>query len=160
MAEYMDYIYLFFISMVPIVELRGAMPIAMGMDLPFFPALAVCVLGTLLRQAKTVTVTLLGEPDSGEEMFEASVETMEKLRRLAKEHGCGAEVEVLQSRDETALGHLEQQFFGENCPFEGDSSAIRILEADNVFSEVEQTAAEIRRLPAAGKCRCASWKWN
>ena len=42
------YLTVFFISMVPIVELRGAMPIAMGMDLPFFPALAVCVLGTML----------------------------------------------------------------------------------------------------------------
>ncbi len=43
-----EYLTVFFISMVPIVELRGAMPIAMGMDLPFFPALAVCVLGNLL----------------------------------------------------------------------------------------------------------------
>lgn len=42
------YLTVFFISMVPIVELRGAMPIAMGMDLPFFPALAVCVLGNML----------------------------------------------------------------------------------------------------------------
>ena len=42
------YLAVFFISMVPIVELRGAMPIAMGMDLPFFPALAVCVLGNML----------------------------------------------------------------------------------------------------------------
>ena len=42
------YLTVFFISMVPIVELRGAMPIAMGMDLPFFPALIVCVLGNML----------------------------------------------------------------------------------------------------------------
>ena len=42
------YLTVFFISMVPIVELRGAMPIAMGMDLPFFPALLVCVLGNMI----------------------------------------------------------------------------------------------------------------
>lgn len=42
------YLTVFLISMVPIVELRGAMPIAMGMDLPFFPALIVCVLGNML----------------------------------------------------------------------------------------------------------------
>ena len=42
------YLTVFLISMVPVVELRGAMPIAMGMDLPFFPALAVCVLGNML----------------------------------------------------------------------------------------------------------------
>lgn len=43
-----NYLTVFFISMVPILELRGAMPIAMGMDLPFFPALLVCVLGNML----------------------------------------------------------------------------------------------------------------
>ena len=43
-----NYLTVFFISMVPIVELRGAMPIAMGMDLPFFPALIVCALGNML----------------------------------------------------------------------------------------------------------------
>ena len=42
------YLTVFLISMVPIVELRGAMPTAMAMDLPFFPALAVCVLGNML----------------------------------------------------------------------------------------------------------------
>ena len=45
MAKYLT---VFFVSMVPIVELRGAMPIAMGMDLPFFPALIVCALGNML----------------------------------------------------------------------------------------------------------------
>ncbi len=43
-----NYLTVFFISMVPILELRGAMPIAMGMDLPFFPALTVCVLGNMV----------------------------------------------------------------------------------------------------------------
>ncbi len=42
---------------------------------------------------------------------------------------------------------------GRIVPYEGDSSAIRLREADTVFSEVEQTAADIRRLVAAGKCR-------
>ena len=43
-----QYFTIFLISMVPIVELRGAMPIAMSMDLPFFPALLVCALGNML----------------------------------------------------------------------------------------------------------------
>ena len=34
--------------MVPIVELRGAMVYAVGHDLPYLPALAVCVLGNML----------------------------------------------------------------------------------------------------------------
>ena len=42
------YLTVFLISMVPLVELRLAMPVAMGMDLPYFPALIVCVLGNML----------------------------------------------------------------------------------------------------------------
>ena len=42
------YLAVFFISMVPIVELRGAVPIALGMDLPYIPSLIVCVLGNMV----------------------------------------------------------------------------------------------------------------
>ena len=44
----MKYLIIFLISMVPIVELRGAMVYATGYDLPFFIALPVCVLGNML----------------------------------------------------------------------------------------------------------------
>ena len=44
----LKYLMIFFVSMVPLVELRLAMPMAVGMDLPYFPALAVCVLGNML----------------------------------------------------------------------------------------------------------------
>ena len=42
------YLTVFFVSMVPLVELRLAMPMAVGMDLPYLPALIVCVLGNML----------------------------------------------------------------------------------------------------------------
>ena len=42
------YLIIFLISMVPIVELRGAMVYAVGYDLPYIPALVVCVLGNML----------------------------------------------------------------------------------------------------------------
>ena len=38
----------FFISMVPLIELRGAIPIALGMDLPAIPSIIVCALGNML----------------------------------------------------------------------------------------------------------------
>jgi len=38
----------FFVSMVPLIELRGAIPIAVGMDLPYLPALIVAVVGNML----------------------------------------------------------------------------------------------------------------
>ena len=44
----LKYLMIFFVSMVPLVELRLAMPMAMGMDLPYFPALLVCVVGNML----------------------------------------------------------------------------------------------------------------
>ena len=42
------YLTIFFISMIPMIELRLAMPMAMGMNLPYLPALVVCVLGNML----------------------------------------------------------------------------------------------------------------
>ena len=44
----MKYLTAFFISMVPLIELRGAIPIAIGMDLETIPAIIVCVIGNML----------------------------------------------------------------------------------------------------------------
>ncbi|WP_295579143.1 PD-(D/E)XK nuclease family protein [uncultured Oscillibacter sp.] len=111
-------------------------------------------LGILLRQARSVTVTLLGEPDSREEIFESTLKTLGQLRRLAAEAGVAVEELTLRREDPSALGHLERYFFGANVPCEGAPEGIRVREADTVFSEVEQTAADIRRLLASGACRC------
>lgn len=42
------YIFVFLVSMVPLVELRGAIPIAVGMGLDPLPSIAVCAVGNLL----------------------------------------------------------------------------------------------------------------
>lgn len=42
------YFYLFCISMLPIVELRGGVPAGMAMGLPFWEVYLVCVLGNIL----------------------------------------------------------------------------------------------------------------
>ncbi len=42
------YILCFFISMVPLIELRGGVPIAVGMGLPYWPSLIVCVAANML----------------------------------------------------------------------------------------------------------------
>lgn len=42
------YLIVFFISMVPIVELRGAIPFAVGFGLPLLPSYIVCVIGNML----------------------------------------------------------------------------------------------------------------
>lgn len=119
----------------------------------YFTAQERQVLAVLLRQARSVTVTLLGEPDSKEEIFEPTVKTLGRLRRLAEEEHSPLTVEVLCREDSSALGHLERNFFGDTGTYEGDCTSITLWQADSVYSEVEQTAADIRRLVAAGKCR-------
>ena len=43
-----NYLLVFFVSMVPVVELRGAIPIGLGLGLPVLPTYVICVLGCLL----------------------------------------------------------------------------------------------------------------
>lgn len=42
------YLTVFFISMIPILELRFAVPFAVGIDLPYLPALITCVIGNMI----------------------------------------------------------------------------------------------------------------
>lgn len=43
-----NYLLIFFVSMVPLIELRGAMVMAVGMDLNYLASLIVCVIGNML----------------------------------------------------------------------------------------------------------------
>ena len=42
------YCLIFLVSMVPLIELRGAVPIAMGMDLAYLPSIVICCVGNML----------------------------------------------------------------------------------------------------------------
>ena len=42
------YLTIFLISMVPLIELRGAIPIAVGMGLNYWSSLVICVIGNML----------------------------------------------------------------------------------------------------------------
>ena len=49
MSPFLKYVIVFFISMVPIVELRGAVPIGItGFGLNFFATLGICLIGNML----------------------------------------------------------------------------------------------------------------
>ena len=41
-------LFLFFLSMVPIIELRGAVPIGIGWGYPFWMVFLICVIGNIL----------------------------------------------------------------------------------------------------------------
>ena len=42
------YLLIFLISMVPLIELRGAIPMAVTMDLPYLPSVVLCSVGNML----------------------------------------------------------------------------------------------------------------
>ncbi|MBO4434927.1 MAG: small multi-drug export protein [Bacteroidales bacterium] len=48
MKQYLHYLIVFLISMVPLIEIRGAMPYAVGFDLPLVPSIIVAVVGNML----------------------------------------------------------------------------------------------------------------
>lgn len=120
----------------------------------YFNAQEQRAISVFLRRARSITVTLLGEKDSRNEIFDVSYRTRDMLVRLAEREGCPVDIIYLPPpEDSNPLEHLERCFLGENTPWEGDCGAIRLREAESAFSEVEQTAADIRRLVAAGVCR-------
>ncbi len=66
-----EYLHLFLISMLPLIELRGAMIYAAVAEMPFLPSLLCCVIGNILpvpfliKFAKTVLVYLAEVPKIG-----------------------------------------------------------------------------------------------
>ena len=43
-----DYLIIFLVSMVPLIELRGAIPYAVGFNLPLLPSYIICIIGNML----------------------------------------------------------------------------------------------------------------
>ena len=121
----------------------------------YFTAKELLVLQIMMKQARSVTVVLMGDESGEEEIFQSAVRMKESLLRAAKEVSCKSEVIAVPSKEKdlSDLEHLERYFFGETQPYEGECSSIRVLEADTLYSEVEQAAAEIRRMVASGRCR-------
>ena len=43
-----NYVVIFLISMVPLIELRGAIPVSQAMQLPIIPSYIICILGNMI----------------------------------------------------------------------------------------------------------------
>ena len=134
--------------------------IAVGVDFfldgfSYFTAQEQKVLSVLLRQGRSVTVSLLGEERGGRsELFDASYRTREMLLRLAREENREAKVLFFKpTGEDSPLRRLERGFLGSAAPWEGETEAIRLLEAPDLYAEAEECAAAIRRLVAEGRCR-------
>ena len=47
-AEAANYVYILLVSMVPIIELRGAIPLAMAINMPLIPSFIVSIIGNMI----------------------------------------------------------------------------------------------------------------
>ncbi len=48
MSTFAKYLWVLFISMVPLIELRGALPVSQTLGLPLVPSFVVCIIGNMI----------------------------------------------------------------------------------------------------------------
>ena len=119
----------------------------------YFTAQELKLIEILLRTARSVTVTLLGD-GSELEMFQQSIRAQSRLERLAAECGSRCTVELLPAEPpKDALAHLAEHFLGPMKPWKGDCSAVELVKAESMFTETEYVAAKILELVRTEKCR-------
>lgn len=120
----------------------------------YFTAQEEQIISILLRTARSVTITLLGEPGSAQEIFSQSVRAQHRLVRLAS--ACGVECQVrpfLPREPENALQHLEACFFGRRRAWQGACGQVTLYRADTMFTEAEYVASQILSLVRTGNYR-------
>ena len=112
----------------------------------YFTGRELRILRILLRRAKSVTVTLLGD-DGDRELFSAGLRVRAQLIALARDAGVLCEEETLApSGDSGALSHIERCFFGPARTLAGGTDAVALYEAGSAYSECEWVAAQILSL--------------
>ena len=107
------------------------------------------ILTTVLHQAHSLTVTLLGDMHEVQ-LFQNAIGQRYRLERMAKDNSAYCEVEHLVGASGTALGHLERHCFGETEVWHGGEAPIRLYQANTAFSEVEYVSSQLRRLARQG----------
>ena len=107
------------------------------------------ILTTVLHQAHSLTVTLLGDMHEVQ-LFQNAIGQRYRLERMAKDNSAYCEVEHLVGTSGTALGHLERHCFGDTKEWQGGDVPIRLYQANTAFSEVEYVSSQLRRLARQG----------
>lgn len=111
------------------------------------------VVEALLRQAESVTVTLLGDRE-GVGLFSNALRQRQRLTRMAAAANVPCEILWLTDAPGGPLGHLERGVFGPDGAWEGETEAVTLFEAGTAFTEVEEVARQIRALTCGGGYRC------
>ncbi len=119
----------------------------------YFTAQELKLIEILLKEARSVTVTLLGDC-GGLEMFTQSVRAKERLERLAAACGAACETVILPPREPAnSLDHLTGHFFGPIRPWPGEDRRVTLCRAESMFTETEYVAAKILELVRTERCR-------
>lgn len=120
----------------------------------YFTAQEEQVISVLLRRAKSVTVTLMGEKDSPLEIFRQGLRARDRLVRLAQRCGVSCEIDYLSApKPATALAYLPSAFFSGGGAWEGDCQGAAVYRADTPFTETEYVASQILSLVRSGQYR-------
>ncbi len=120
----------------------------------YFTAREEQIIAILLRRARSVTITLLGEKDSPLEIFRQGLRARDRLVRLAQRCGVPCEIDYLAAPEPTtALAHLTAAFFSGGGAWTGDCGAAAIYRADAPFAETEYVASQILCLVRSGQYR-------
>jgi ATP-dependent helicase/nuclease subunit B len=107
------------------------------------------ILELMLRQAESVTVTLLGDRSS-DRLFQNALRQRMRLERMARRAGQEMDVLWCESRGQGPLGHLEAHFFGQEVPYDGEPEGLELYQAATAFTEVEWVSQQLRQLAAEG----------
>ena len=107
------------------------------------------ILELVLRQASSVTVTLLGDRGN-EQLFQNALRQRMRLERMARRVGQSMEALWCEKQGSGPLDHLERHFFGRETAYEGQAEGIRLYQAATAFTEVEWVSQQLRQLAAEG----------
>ena len=110
------------------------------------------ILETVLRQANSVTVSLLGDKRN-EELFLNAFRQRQRLERMAQRCGEKAKLVFLSTVKENSLSHLELYFYSGDAAWEEVAEEISLYEAGTSYTEAEWVASQIRTLVRNGRYR-------
>lgn len=114
------------------------------------------VLESLMRKTDQIIFTFEPEqldhvPGGAEDLFLDSRTAAGRIRRIAEKHGIALEIEVFKNRKSASdeVEHLRHALFRAPLqPYPEACKRIKLYRAETRWTEVEQAAAEIRRLCA------------
>lgn len=110
------------------------------------------ILETVLRQANSVTVSLLGDKKN-EELFLNAFRQRQRLERVAQRCGEKVKLVFLNRVKDNSLSHLEAHFYSGDVAWENNAEEITLYEGGTSYTEAEWVASQILTLVRSGQYR-------